>query len=126
LEAVIHSRLSRALDTEGFLDPSQYGFTQDTGCDDLLLTTSMMYEDAHQHGKESHSSNNACSAAYDSIAAWVMETIYHYHRLPSNLIRFLLNTDAHQRGKVLTAHGSGADFTKECGLGQGSVLAPLK
>ena len=67
-----------------------------------------------------------CSAAYDSIAAWVMETIYHYHRLPSNLIRFLLNTDAHQRGKVLTAHGSGADFTKECGLGQGSVLAPLK
>jgi hypothetical protein len=35
------------LDKEGFLDPSQYGFTQDAGCDDLLLTTSMIYEDAH-------------------------------------------------------------------------------
>ena len=55
-----------------------------------------------------------------------METIYRYHRLPSNLIRFLINTDTHQRGQVLTAHGAGTEFTKKCGLGQGSVLAPLK
>jgi hypothetical protein len=86
----------------------------------------MLYEDAHQHGKEINSSNNDCSAVYDSIASWVVETIHRYHRLPCNLIRFLLNTDTHQRGQVLTAHGAGADFTKRCGLGQGSVLAPLK
>jgi hypothetical protein len=34
--------------------------------------------------------------------------------------------DTNQVGRILTAHGAGAPFTKECGLGQGSVLAPLK
>ena len=126
IEAIIESRTSRALSDSSSLDPSQYGFTHNTGADDLLITTCMVYEDAHQHNKEIHTSNNDCTKAYDSIAHWVMETIYHYHRLPPKLIRFLINTDKHHRGHVLTAHGAGPEFEKDCGLGQGSVLAPLK
>jgi hypothetical protein len=34
--------------------------------------------------------------------------------------------DANMKGRVLTAHGAGDEWTKTCGLGQGSVLAPLK
>ena len=52
--------------------------------------------------------------------------IYHYHNLPPRLIHYLLNTDRHLHGQVLTAHGAGEEFSKECGLGQGSILAPLK
>jgi hypothetical protein len=125
-EAIIHSRLSRAMDKAGVLDPSQYGFSKDVGADDLLLTEAQVMEHAHQHKREIHISNNDCTAAYDSIAAWVMEMIYHYHKLPPRLINYLLNTDRHLRGQVLTAHGAGEEFSKECGLGQGSILAPLK
>jgi hypothetical protein len=32
----------------------------------------------------------------------------------------------HRQTPVLTAHGAGEDFEKACGLGQGSILAPLK
>jgi len=38
----------------------------------------------------------------------------------------LINMDANMKGRVLTAHGAGDEWTKTCGLGQGSVLAPLK
>ena len=38
----------------------------------------------------------------------------------------MLNIDKHQQGHVLTAHGASEDFEKNCGLGQGSILAPLK
>ena len=126
IEAIIESRTFRALSNTNSLDPSQYGFTHNTAADDLLITTSMIYEDAHHYSKEIHTSNNDCTKAYDSIAQWVMETIYHYHRLPPKLIRFLINTDKHHRGHVLTAHGAGPEFEKDCGLGRGSVLAPLK
>ena len=34
--------------------------------------------------------------------------------------------DIGRKGRVLTAHGAGAEWDMECGLGQGSVLAPLK
>jgi hypothetical protein len=114
------------MDKAGVLDPSQYGFSKDVGADDLLLTEAQIMEHAHQHKKEIHISNNDCTAAYDSIAAWVMEMIYHYHNLPPRLVNYLLNTDRHLHGQVLTAHGAGEDFSKECGLGQGSILAPLK
>ena len=48
----------------------------------------------------------------------ISQTTQQPHTLPTQ--------HGHQLGKVLTAHRSGAEFTKECGLGQGSVLAPLK
>ena len=38
----------------------------------------------------------------------------------------MLNIDKHQHGNILTTHGAGDDFEKECGLSQGSILAPLK
>jgi hypothetical protein len=38
----------------------------------------------------------------------------------------LCNMDTGRRGRVLTAHGAGTEWDMECGLGQGSVLAPLK
>ena len=38
----------------------------------------------------------------------------------------LINMDDNMRGRVLTAHGAGEEWDKTCGLGQGSVLAPLK
>ena len=34
--------------------------------------------------------------------------------------------DTHQQGKIISAYGTGPSFPKEGGLGQGSVLAPLK
>ena len=90
-EAIVESRKSRALSNTNLLDPSQYGFTHNTSADDLLISTCMIYEDTHQHNKEIHTSNNDCTKAYDSIAHWVMETIYHYHRLPPKPIRFLIS-----------------------------------
>ena len=126
IEAIIHSRLQKAMTKAGALNPNHYGFTHGTGADDLMLEESMIFEDANQHRKEIHASNNDCSAAYDSITMWGSETIYQYHGLPPNLIRFMLNIDKHQSGHVLTAHGASEDFNKDCGLGQGSMLAPLK
>ena len=110
----------------GALNPNHYGFTHGTGADDLMLEESMIFEDAHQHHKEFHGSNNDCTAAYDNITPWTSETIYQYHGLPQRLITFMLNIDKHQHGRILTAHGAGDEFEKECGLGQGSILAPLK
>ena len=37
-----------------------------------------------------------------------------------------MNMDTNRKGRVLTAHGAGTEWTMNCGLGQGSVLAPLK
>ena len=126
IEAIIHSRLQKAMSKAGALNPNHYGFTHGTGSDDLMMEESMLCEDANQHRKEIHVSNNDCTAAYDSITMWGSETIYKYHGLPPNLIRFMLNIDKHQQGHVLTAHGASEDFEKNCGLGQGSILAPLK
>ena len=126
IESIIHTRLSRAMTKAGALNPNHYGFTQGKGADDLMLEESMVFEDAHQHHKEFHGSNNDCTAAYDNITPWTSETIYQYHGLPQRLIAFMLNIDKHQHGRILTAHGAGEDFEKECSLGQGSILAPLK
>jgi hypothetical protein len=92
----------------------------------MMLEESMIFEDAHQHHKEFHGSNNDCTAAYDKITPWTSETIYQYHGLSQRLIAFMLNIDKHQYGKILTADGAGEDFEKVCGLGQGSILAPPK
>ena len=110
----------------GALNPNHYGFTHGTGSDDLMMEEAMFFEDANQHRKEIHLSNNDCTAAYDSITMWESETIYQYHGLPPNLIRFMLNINKHQQGHALTAHGASDDFEKNCELGQGSILAPLK
>ena len=55
-----------------------------------------------------------------------MYAVYRFHGFPPDLIQMLINMDDNMRGRVLTAHGSGDEWTKTCGLGQGSVLAPLK
>jgi hypothetical protein len=77
------------MDKAGVLDPSQYGFSKDVVAEDLLLTEAQIIEHAHQHMRKIHISNHDCTAAYDSIAAWVMEMIYHYHNLPPHLINYL-------------------------------------
>ena len=123
-EILIHKRIQYALhDT---LDKNQYGFTKHVGVDDLLLTYNFIMEDAHNNTKEIHISNNDCSQAYDVLAPWVMEIIYKFHRFPPDLTNLLLNLDKNQMGRVITAHGPGDSFPKTCGLGQGSILAPLK
>ena len=67
IEAIILSRLQGAMDKAGVLNRNQYGFTRDVGADDLMITDALIFEDAHQHGKELLTSNNDCKAAYDSI-----------------------------------------------------------
>ena len=106
IEDIIHTRLSRAMAKAGPLNHNHYGFTHGTGAYDLMLEESMIFEDAHQHHKEFHGSNNDCTAAYDKITPWTSETIYQYHGLSQRLIAFMLNIDKHQYGKILTAHGA--------------------
>jgi hypothetical protein len=63
IESIMHTRLARAMTKTGALNPNHYSFTHGTGADDLMLEESMVFEDAHQHHKEFHGSNNDCSAA---------------------------------------------------------------
>jgi hypothetical protein len=91
-----------------------------------MLEESMVFEDAHQHHEVFHGYNNDCTAADDNITPWTSESIYQYYGQPQRLIAFMLNIDKHQYGKILTAYGAGDDFEKACGIGQGSILAPLK
>ena len=55
-----------------------------------------------------------------------MRAVYRHHGFPPNLVDMLCNMDTNRVGRVLTAHGAGDEWTMTCGLGQGSVLAPLK
>jgi hypothetical protein len=54
-----------------------------------------------------------------------MYAVYRFHGFPPDLIQMFVIMDDNMRGRVLTAHGAGDEWTKTCGLGQG-VLAPLK
>ena len=126
LELLIKRRLNVILTKHNIIDKNQYGFTKNVGVDDLLMTYNFIMEGAFHSQKEIHISNNDCSQAYDAIPPWAMRTIYHYHHFPPELIDLLMNLDTDQTGTVITAHGEGHAFTKTCGLGQGSILAPLK
>ena len=76
IESIIHNRLTRAMSKTGALNPNQNGFTHETGVDDLMPEESMVFEDAHQHNKEFHGSNNNCTAGYDNSNSWTSETVY--------------------------------------------------
>ena len=126
IENVIQKRLQTRMFKHHKLHNSQYGFTPGKGVDDLLIIYRLLIEDAHHRGKELHLSSNDCSQAYDSIATWTMQEIYKFHRFPPRLIKLLLDLDSNQTGHIITAYGIGPAFQKRGGLGQGSVLAPLK
>ena len=83
-------------------------------------------EYAKHNGKELHISNNDCTQAYDATPFWGMQLIYKYHKFPPKLVALLNAMDTEQRGTLLTAYGPGDLFTKRCGLGQGSILSPLR
>jgi hypothetical protein len=83
-------------------------------------------EDAHDHKKEIYISNNDCTQAYDAVPPWAMRAVYRHHGYPPDLEEMLCNMDTNRVGRVLTAHGAGDEWPMTCGLGQGSVLAPLK
>ena len=126
IESVIQRRLQGIITHHGKLHHSQYGFTPHKGVDDLLIIYRLILEDAHHRNQELHLSSNDCSQAYDSTPQWAMQEIYKCPRFPPRLIKLLLDLDTDQTGKLITAHGTGPPFPKLCGLGQGSVLAPLK
>ena len=126
LELVIKSRVHKALLKNNDLDRAQYGFTPGVGVDDPLLTYLFLMEDAKHNNKPIHISNNDCSKAYDATPYWGMQMIYRYHKFPSHLINMLNALDTDQVGSLLTAYGTGPTFLKECGLGQGSILSPLR
>ena len=125
-EHIINKRLMHILTRTKHLNRHQYAFRPESEAKDSILQTTLIHEDARHNKKELHSSNNDVSAAYDGIQPWVMKFIYQYHGFPPELIEFLINIDQGQEGQLLTAHGKGDPFDKKCGLGQGSILAPLK
>ena len=124
VETILATRINDAIAPK--LNPAQHAFLAIRSVVDAIVTYTMIMEDAHQYHKEIHISNNDCTQAYDAVPPWAMRAIYSYHGFPPELINMLINMDANMKGRVLTAHGAGDEWTKTCGLGQGSVLAPLK
>ena len=108
------------------LHPAQHAFNALRSVVDAIITYTLIMEDVKQSKKEIHISNNDCTQAYDAVPPWAMYAVYRFHGFPPDLIQMLINMDDNMRGRVLTAHGIGEEWTKTCGLGQGSVLAPLK
>ena len=126
VEAVIATRIHNTMTKHSHMHPSQHGFLPQRSVTDALLTYTLLMEDAHDHKKEIHISNNDCTQAYDAVPPWAMRAIYRYHGFPPQLVEMLCNMDTKRVGRVLTAHGAGTEWDMTCGLGQGSVLAPLK
>ena len=124
VETVLATRINEALAPQ--LNPAQHAFNAIRSVVDAIVTYTLVMEDAKQHKKEIHISNNDCTQAYDAVPPWAMRAVYRYHGFPPELITMLMNMDTNMKGRVLTAHGAGTEWTKTCGLGQGSVLAPLK
>ena len=124
VETILAERISAA--TNPKLHPAQHAFNSLRSVVDAITTYTLVMEDANQFHKEIHISNNDCTQAYDAVPPWAMKAVYRYHGFPPDLIDMLMNMDADRVGRVLTAHGPGTEFTMNCGLGQGSVLAPLK
>ena len=126
IEAVINKRLSRVCHQHGILHPSQHGFRPDSDTTEAMLTYAFLMEDAKSTKQEIHLSNNDCSQAYDSIPHWATSFIYDLHGFPPQLQGMLKSLEGNLHGQILTAHGPGPSFPMERGLGQGSILAPLK
>ena len=126
LESIIYRRLMRAMTKANYLHPQQYAFTPNREVKQSILQTIFLMEDARHNRKECHLSNNDCSAAYDSCERWAMSLIYRHHGFPPELSQFLTNMHTGQMGQILTGHGATEQWEKECGLGQGSLLAPLQ
>ena len=126
VEAVLASRIHNTMLNNNYMHESQHGFLPQRSVTNALLTYCLLTEDAHERRKEIHISNNDCTQAYDAVPPWAMRSIYKYHGFPPALIDMLCNMDTGRKGRVLTAHGAGTEWDMECGLGQGSVLAPLK
>jgi hypothetical protein len=124
VETVLATRINDAMAKK--LHPAQHAFNSLRSVVDAIVTYTMVMEDAHQTKQEIHISNNDCTQAYDAVPPWAMYAVYRFHGFPPDLIQMLINMDATMRGRVLTAHGAGDEWDKTCGLGQGSVLAPLK
>jgi hypothetical protein len=91
-----------------------------------MLTYAFLMEDAKSTKQEIHLSNNDCSQAYDSVPHLATSFIYDLHGFPSQLQGMLKSLEGNLHGQILTAHGPGPTFPMERGLGQGSILAPLK
>ena len=126
IEGQITYRLNKVLQKDNHMSIFQYGFTWGKSVVDALLMYTLLFEHAEQHKQEIHISNNDCTQAYDAVPTWGMEAIYSYHGFPPKLSTFLINLDSNRVGQVLTAHGAGDEWTKTCGLGQGSIISPLK
>ena len=124
VETIIATRINDAMAPK--LHPAQHAFNALRSVVDAITTYTLIMEDARQHKKEIHISNNDCTQAYDAVPPWAMYAVYRYHGFPPDLIQMLINMDDSMQGQILTAHGAGSVWTKTCGLGQGSVLAPLK
>ena len=124
VEHILAKRITDVMEAK--LHPAQHAFTSLRSVTDAVFAYTFMMEDAKQYKKEIHVSNNDCTQAYDAVPPWAMYAVYRYHKFPPALIDLLINMDANRVGRVLTAHGPGSEFNIECGLGQGSVLAPMK
>ena len=124
VETILAHRISSVMNPK--LHPAQHAFNSLRTVVDAIATFVLIMEDSHQHNKEIHISNNDCTQAYDAVPPWAMRAVYRYHGFPPDLIEMLMNMDTNRKGRVLTAHGAGTEWTMNCGLGQGSVLAPLK
>lgn len=126
LERIISARISNIMEKNNKWHHAQMGFRENMSAVEAMMCYMLLIEDAHASKRPIFISSNDCSQAYDSVAPWVMELIYKHHGFPTQLIKLLTNLDKGQQGTVLTGVGKTDTFLKECGLGQGSSLAPLK
>jgi hypothetical protein len=77
--------------THSHMHPSQHGFLPQRLVTDALLTYTLLMEDAHDHKKEIHISNNDCTQAYDAVPPWAMRAVYRHHGFPPDLVEMLCN-----------------------------------
>jgi hypothetical protein len=126
LEATINKRLTRVCHQHDILHPSQHGYMPDSDTTEAMLKYAFLMEDTKSTKQKIHLSNNDCSQAYDSIPHWATSFTYDLHGFPPQLKGMLKFLEGNLHGWILTAHGPGPSFPTERGLGQGSILAPLK
>ena len=126
IEFIINRRLMSIIHQHNLLHNTQHGFRPESDVTDAMLTYSFLMEDAKSTKREIHLSNNDCTQAYDSIPHWATDIIYAIHGFPPALQHMLKALEGNLHGRILTAHGPGPSFPMERGLGQGSILAPLK
>ena len=113
VETILATRINDAMAPK--LHPAQHAFNALRSVVDAITTYTLIMEDARQHNKEIHISNNDCTQAYDAVPPWAMYATYRYHGFPPDLIQMLINMDDNMQGRVLTAHGAGTEWTKNVG-----------